>query len=74
MEPHLLHNDANDNTIKALKISNQSGCVSFNASVFEELKNKKHPIFIYTTSLPKDPAIAATVRVRRMMICKIEWI
>jgi hypothetical protein len=66
-------NDSNDISVKTVEINKQSGSVSVNASVFKQLMDKKQPVFIYTTSLPKDPQKAAAVRVRRILLCKINW-
>jgi hypothetical protein len=66
-------NGKEDNNIKTLVISKQSGKVSVSALELSEMMNKKVPVFIYTTSLPKDAAKAATVRVRRILLCKLEW-
>jgi len=65
--------DTKDENLKTVKIDKQSGELSAKASAVAELINKKKPVFIYTTSLPKDPNKAATVRVRRILLCKIEW-
>ncbi len=66
-------NDSADNNIKTIVLNKQTGSVSVNASVLQEMIDKKQPVFIYTTSLPKDPSKAAVVRVRRIFLCKIEW-
>jgi hypothetical protein len=66
-------NDASENTVKAINYTKQSGTVSVKASILNGMKAKNQPVLIYTVSLPKDKAMAASVRVRRMFICKIEW-
>lgn len=66
-------NDSTDNTIKTLELNKQTGSVSLNASVLKEMMIKKQPVFIYTVSLPKDPDKASNIRVRRILLCKIEW-
>lgn len=66
-------NDSNGQNLKTIDLGKQSGSVTVNASVLNELEKKKQPFFIYTISLPKDKAMAARIRVRRMLICKIEW-
>lgn len=66
-------NGPNEKNLKTITIGQQSGTVSVKASALNEMKEKKQPVFIYTTSLPSDKALAARVRVRRMLICKIEW-
>ncbi|HEX8461768.1 MAG TPA: hypothetical protein VF623_10070 [Segetibacter sp.] len=65
--------DAQDKELKTVYLDKQSVQVSVKASEVKLLMNKKQPVFIYTTSLPKDPAKAATVRVRRILLCKVEW-
>jgi hypothetical protein len=66
-------NGKEDNNIKTFAISKQSGKISVTASLLSEMMHKKAPVFIYTTSLPKDAAKAAAVRVRRILLCKLEW-
>ncbi len=65
--------DAKERNIKTIELLKQSGSVSMNASALQEMKEKKQPVFIYTVSLPADPKLAAGIRVRRIMLCKIEW-
>lgn len=66
-------NGTDEKSLKTISMSKQSGSVSVSATVLNEMKATKEPVFIYTTSLPKDKKIAARIRVRRMFICKIEW-
>ena len=66
-------NGKEDNNIKTMVVSKQSGKISVSASLLSEMMNKKAPVFIYTTSLPTNPAKAAAVRVRRILLCKLEW-
>ncbi len=66
-------NAAEERNLKTLTLSKQSGSVSVRASALNEIKKKNQPVFIYTTSLPTDKAMAARIRIRRMYICKIDW-
>ncbi|GEO11817.1 hypothetical protein [Segetibacter aerophilus] len=66
-------NDASEKSLKVITLNKQSGSVAVKASILNKMKEKKQPVFIYTTSLPTDKALAARVRVRRIFICKIEW-
>lgn len=66
-------NDSADREIKKLELNKQSGSVSVNATVLKAMLDKKLPVFIYTTSLPKDPAKAAVIRIRRLLLCKLDW-
>ena len=66
-------NGANDNVLKTIEMNGQSGTVRIKNSILKELAAKKQPLTVYTSSVPKDPAKASSVRVRRMMLCKIEW-
>lgn len=59
--------------IKTIMLAQQSGSASVNAHVVEDAMEKQQPLFIYTMSLPKDPSKAAAVRVRRILLCRIEW-
>lgn len=64
---------SDDQNLKTIELNKQNGSVSVKASLLNEMKEKKRPVFIYTMSLPTDKAMAARIRVRRMFICKIEW-
>ena len=64
---------SDDHNLKTIELGKQNGSVSVKASVLNEMQKKKQAVFIYTMSLPIDKAMAARVRVRRMLICKIEW-
>jgi hypothetical protein len=66
-------NASDDQNLKTLELNKQNGSISVKASVLNEMKEKKQPVFIYTMSLPTDKAMAARIRVRRILICKIEW-
>ncbi|MCW3105972.1 MAG: hypothetical protein JWQ09_478 [Segetibacter sp.] len=65
--------DSNDQNLKSFDLAKQSGSACVKASVLNEMKKKKQPVFVYTISLPTDKAMAARIRVRRIFICKIEW-
>jgi hypothetical protein len=66
-------NDSSEKSLKVITVNKQSGSVAVKASILNKMKEKKQPVFIYTTSLPTDKALAARIRVRRIFICKIEW-
>ncbi len=66
-------NDENEKSYITIELNKQTGSVSFKASKLKELMEKKKPFFIYTVSTPKDRSLAASVRVRRVLLCKIEW-
>ena len=66
-------NDEQEKTYKTLALKNNDGTVTFNAKDLKALAASNKPLFIYTTAIPKDPALAAVVRVRRYLLCKIEW-
>ncbi len=66
-------NDENEKSYITIELNKQSGSVSFKANKLKELMEKKKPFFIYTVSTPKDRSLAASVRVRRVLLCKIEW-
>jgi hypothetical protein len=65
--------DESENNIATLDLNNPTGAVTFNVYNLQALRNKKKPFFIYTVSLPKDPSLAAAIRVKRILLCKIEW-
>lgn len=65
--------DANDHNIKTIESVKPKGVVFVKASVLNEMRKKKQPVFLYTMSIPIDKELAARVRVRRMFICKIGW-
>ncbi|MGI8636681.1 MAG: hypothetical protein ACR2KZ_14890 [Segetibacter sp.] len=64
---------ANDKTLKTIQLNKQSGSVCFNAFALKKMIQNREPVFIYTTSLPKDKKMAARIRVRSIFVCKIEW-
>ena len=66
-------NYANEQTLKQASIKNQSGSISFAAKELLKAAQLNKPLFVYTTSLPNDPDVAALVRVRRILLCKIQW-
>lgn len=66
-------NDSADVNIKTLTIDEQRGSTSVNASLIKNQIDNKQPVFIYTTAIPKDKSLAARIRVRRVLLCKIEW-
>jgi hypothetical protein len=66
-------NDENEKSYITIELNKQSGSVSFKANKLKELMEKKKPFYIYTVSTPKDRSLAASVRVRRVLLCKIEW-
>ncbi len=66
-------NTENDQQIKKIEMPKQSGAVTVSATVLNKQQEKRQPFFIYTTSLPADKKMAASIRVRRVLICKIEW-
>lgn len=68
-----LINDESEKNFITLGLNKQSGSVSFNATRLKELMEKKKPFYIHTVSIPKNPSLAASVRVRRVLLCKVEW-
>jgi hypothetical protein len=66
-------NDAGEKTIKKLELKGIDGTVTLNTMELKAAASSRKPLFIYTTAIPKDPAMAAAVRVRRVLLCKIEW-
>jgi len=68
-----LVNDESEKNFVTLGLNKQTGSVSFQAGKLKELMGKKKPVYIYTVSVPKDPSLAASVRVRRILLCKLEW-
>lgn len=64
--------DENDKTVMQKTVQEKYGKVIFSVNSLKELANKK-PLFIYTIAKPTDPALAATVRIRRVLLCKIEF-
>jgi hypothetical protein len=66
-------NDSSDNNILTIPLSKQTGAISVSAGKLSQLMKSKQPLFIYTIATPKNKALAASVRVRRILLCKIEW-
>lgn len=63
----------NEQSLKEVKTKNQSGSISFDAKDLQKAAKANQPVFLYTMSLPNDPEMAAMVRVRRFLLCKIQW-
>ena len=66
-------NYENEQTVKQASLKNQSGSISFAAKDLLKAAQSNKPVFVYTMSLPNDPAVAALVRIRRILLCKIQW-
>ena len=62
--------DENDNELLNKKMSGDSLYIA--GSEWKKLATQKKKIKIYTISLPDDPKLAATVRVRRVHLCTLE--
>lgn len=67
-------NNTLDKVVKQYEMKKQSGSISIPIKVLQAMAKKKEPLYIYTMSLPKDPNVAAVVRVRRILLSKIEWL
>ena len=66
-------NDESEKNYVTIDLNRQSGSVTFKASKLKELMDQKKTFNIYTISTPKDPSRAAAIRVRRVLLCKVEW-
>jgi hypothetical protein len=66
-------NDSADNNLITCALNKQSGSINVTARKLTRVMLSKQPVFIYTMAIPKDKALAARVRVRRILLCKIEW-
>jgi hypothetical protein len=64
--------DADDNVLLKKEIATNAGSVVFSMQDLKKLAGKKQ-VHIYTVSLPNDPNVAATVRVRRFLLGTIAW-
>jgi len=67
-----ISNLSNDKIVTA-DLSTPTGSVSFQANKLESLMKQKEPAFIYTIAIPKDKSLAAAIRVRSVLLCKIVW-
>ena len=66
-------NDVNDSTMLTLRMNKPAGSVVISAATLKNIIAKEKSFYIYTISLPKDPSLAARVRVARVLLGKIEW-
>lgn len=66
-------NDEKDINLFTLTMIRQSGSVYVKSPRIKKLISSKKSFYIYTFSLPKDPSLAARVRVARVLLGKIEW-
>jgi hypothetical protein len=64
--------DANGEVLIQKDISSNAGTSSFSMAAIKKITGKK-TVTIYTVSMPNDPNVAATVRVRRFLLGTIAW-
>jgi hypothetical protein len=48
-----------------------TGTWSIDVTTFKKYCRQQKKIFVYTTAIPKDPQMAAMVRVRRILLCTL---
>ena len=63
--------DDNDQTIFSKVFDFSSGKYVLTAKELEAASKKAQKLFLYTYAFPKDPAEAAAIRIRRLMICQL---
>jgi hypothetical protein len=66
--------DAGDRSLHTIKLPASSGSATVPLAFLKKQAAAKIPLFVYTISLPNDKKKAAVVRVRRILLCKIEWL
>jgi len=54
------------------ELGKNSGTVKIDINQLKEKTGGK-TFYVYTLALPTDPAIAATIRVRPMLLCTVSW-
>jgi hypothetical protein len=67
----ILLTDDNDQTIFSKVFDFSSGKYVLTAKELEAASKKAQKLFLYTYAFPKDPAEAAAIRIRRLMICQL---
>ena len=65
--------DTNGELIRTIRLNRQSGGFYIRPAFINPLMQEKKTLAIYTVSLPNDPALAATVRPRRVLLAKVSW-
>ena len=63
--------DDNDKTILTKIFDYSSGKYVLTANELDEASKKAQKLFLYTYSFPKDPAEAAAIKIRRLLICQL---
>jgi len=63
--------DDKDQTIFSKVFDFSSGKYVLTAKELEAASKKAQKLFLYTYAFPKDPAEAAAIRIRRLMICQL---
>jgi hypothetical protein len=66
-------NDKSEKTFKRSELKSQDGTITFALKDLLQAANSNTPLNLFTTSLPTDKSMAAVVRVRRFLVCKIQW-
>jgi len=64
-------NDENESTIQSTSLKGNSGTAVFSLKGLKKATGKN--LSLFTVAIPKDPSLAAAVRVRRFILCRIEW-
>lgn len=65
--------NSKDKELQTLDLPSQSGQVRVRVNTLLQAFAPGETMYLYTTSLPADKAKAAMVKVRRVLVCKIEW-
>lgn len=68
---YILLVDDNDQTILSKVFDFSSGKYVITAKELEASSKKAQKFFLYTYAFPKDPAEAATIKIRRLLICQL---
>ena len=66
-------NNSADETLHSIEMNSQNGRINFPAAYVINLVKAHQPVFIYSSTIPKDVNKAAVVRVRRILLCKLVW-
>lgn len=68
---YILLVDDKDQTILSKVFDFSSGKYVLTAKELEVASKKAQKLFLYTYAFPKDPAEAAAIRIRRLLICQL---
>lgn len=69
---YIILTNEKEETILSKVFDFSSGRYVLSARDLSNISKNTGKIFLYTYSYPKDPALAATIRIRRLLVCQLD--